>query len=145
MWYQIFHLHPLFRNFCKETDTDFVSDRSLWEKCVCFVKGTKKQSYIVWLFHYSGMFFIRILHTSTDCYVDVPLLIASGGPSFTTGLLIAGRSLFHSHLSVKIFQSVFYIHTWVRASWIEFSNFPTRCDLSSYYISAGSSTCFGCW
>jgi len=25
----------------------------------------------------------------------------------------------------------FYIYTWVRASWIEFNNCPTRCDLFS--------------
>ena len=36
------------------------------------------------------------------------------------------------------------LSSWVRASWINVNNCPTRCDyIHFYYISADSSTCFG--
>jgi len=50
--------------------------------------------------------FISAMSSVTACHVDVPLPIASGGPSFRTGLLITGRFHFHSHFDVKTVQSV---------------------------------------
>ena len=41
-------------------------------------------------------------------------------------------------------SQIFFLYSWVRASWINVHNCPTRCDyIQFYYISADSSTFFG--
>jgi len=54
--------------------------------------------------------------------------------TYLTGVLYVHPLWFYKHqhdnrVRSKLF--VAFLYTWVRASWIEFNNFPTRCDLFS--------------
>jgi len=42
-------------------------------------------------------------------------------------------------------KTMHILYTCVCASWIEFINFQQGVTYPVYYISVGSSTCFGCW
>ena len=61
------------------------------------------------------------------------------------------RDSFWVHSSTLFIQPIsfpinfqFILCSWVRASWINVNNCPTRCDyIQFYYIYADSSTCFG--
>jgi len=46
-------------------------------------------------------------------------------------LLSVSLCFFLKEKKTKMQENIF-LYTWVRASWMEFNNCPTRCDLFSY-------------
>jgi len=68
-------------------------------------------------------FFDNTLDCHVDFLINVLLRDGEGGAWFKPSALLV------SEFPLETFDTFLYI--WVRASWIEFNNFPTRCDLFS--------------